>query len=62
MCKNVQVGNDQEKVQSERTSHPINRGVGKTNKKTLRNLGTYTRKHTASRVSSYSPIGGNSVT
>ena len=29
MYNKVQVGNDQEMAQSERTSHSINRGVGK---------------------------------
>ena len=42
--RKVQVGNDQEMVQSERNSHSINRAVGKKIKMTLANVGTYTKK------------------
>ena len=58
LFKKVQEGNDQEMAQSERNSHSTNRGVGKT-KMTLSYL---YQKHIVSRVSSYSPIGGHSVT
>ena len=37
VCRKAQVGNDKEMAQSERNSHSINRGVGKT-KITLRYL------------------------
>ena len=50
----VHVGNDQEMAQSERNSQSKNRGVGK---KVL-----IPGKHIVSRVSSYFPIGGHSVT
>ena len=56
--KKVQVGKDQEKTQSEKDSHSKNRGGKKPNQQS----GTYTTKHTASRMSSYFPIGGHSVT
>ena len=51
------IGNDQEMTQSERNSHSINRGVGKTKW----HLGACVlipipRKHIVSQVSSYSPI------
>ena len=52
--KKIQVGNDQEKAQSERNSHSKNRGGEKT-KLTI-------REHIVSRVSSYVPIGGHSIT
>ena len=47
--KKVQVGKDQEKAQSERDSHSKNRGGKKPNQQS----GTYTMKHTATRMSSY---------
>ena len=47
----VQVGKDQEKAQSEKDSHSKNRGGKKPNQQP----GTYTMKHTASRMSSYFP-------
>ena len=56
--KKVQVGNDQEMAQSERNSHSINRGVGKTKM----TLGYLYQENIVSRVSSYSPLGGLSVT
>ena len=57
--KKVQVGNDQEKVQSEKDSHSKNRGGKKkqTNNKVLRPC-----IHLISRMSSYFQIGGHSVT
>ena len=47
--KKVQEGKDQEKAQSERDSHPKNRGGKKPNQQS----GTYTMKHIVSRMSSY---------
>ena len=56
--KKVQVGNDQEKAQPEKDSHSKNRGGKKqTNNKVLRPC-----IHLVSRMSSYFPIGGHSVT
>ena len=49
--KEVQVGKDQEKVQSENDSHSKNRGGKKPNQQP----GTYTIKHIVSRMSSYFP-------
>ena len=48
----VQVGKDQEKVQSEKESHSKNRG-GKKNKLTIRYL--YHETHIVSRISRYFP-------
>ena len=45
----VQVGKDQEKAQSEKDSHPKNRGGKKPNQQS----GTYTTKQIASRMSSH---------
>ena len=47
----VQVGKDQEKAQSEKDSHPKNRGGKKPNQQS----GTHTMKHIVSRMSSYFP-------
>ena len=58
-CEKVQVGNDQEMAQPERYSHSINRGVGKNYNDTYVRI---PKKHMVSRVSSYSQIGGHSVT
>ena len=49
--KEVQVGKDQEKAQSEKDSHSKNRGGKKPNQQS----GTYTMKHIVSRMSSYFP-------
>ena len=49
--KEVQVGKDQEKAQSEKDSHSENRGGKKPNQQS----GTYTMKHIVSRISSYFP-------
>ena len=60
-CKKVQVGNDQEKGQSERDSHSENR-VGK---KPNQHSGTYTMKtYTCSKSNEqlFFPIGGHSGT
>ena len=51
ISKKVQVGKDQEKVQSEKDSHSKNRGGKKPNQQS----GTYTMKHIVSRMSSYFP-------
>ena len=58
--KKVQIGNDQEKAQSERNSHSKNskKGGGKTQ---IDNKVLILRKHIVSRVSSYFPIGDHSV-
>ena len=55
ILKTVQVGNDQEKAQSEKNSHSKNQGGGKKTRMTLRYL-------LVSRVSGYFPMGGHSVT
>ena len=59
--KKVQVGNDQEKAQLERNSHSKNQG-GKKTKLTIRYYILILRQHILSRVRSYFPIGGHSVT
>ena len=51
VSKEVQVGKDQEKAQSEKDSHSKNRGGKKPNLQS----GTYTMKHIVSRMSSYFP-------
>ena len=51
----VQVGNDQEKTQSEREPLSKNRG----GKKKKQQSGTYTIKHIVSRLSNYFPNPGN---
>ena len=57
--KKVKVGNDQEISQSERNSYTKNRGK---NKLTIMYIELILRKLIVSRVSSYFPIGGHSVT
>ena len=57
MFKKVQVGKDQEKAQSEKDSHSKKAGKKQTNNKVLRPW-----IHLVSRMSSYFPIGGHSVT
>ena len=56
--KKVQVGNDKEKAQPERKSHSENRG----GKKQIENKALTLRKRIVSRLSSYFPLGGHSVT
>ena len=51
LCKEVQVGNDQEKAQSEKDSHSKNRG----GKKQTKNKVLIPRIHFVSRMSSYFP-------
>ena len=51
LFRKVQVGKDQEKVQSEKDSHSKNRGGKKPNQQSC----TYTMKHIVSRMSSYFP-------
>ena len=51
LSKEVQVGKDQEKAQSEKDSHSKNRGRKKTNYQS----GTFTMKHIVNRMSSYFP-------
>ena len=57
--KNVQVGKDQEKAQSEKDSHSKNRGGKKPNQQS----GTYTMKtFRKPNEQLFFPIGGHSVT
>ena len=56
--KKVQVGNDRKRCSRKEIPTPKT----EMGKKLNWQLGTYTRKHIISRVSSYFPIGGHSVT
>ena len=62
--KNVQVGNDQEKVRSEWNSHSKKEfPLQKPNWEKLNlHIDTCTKKHIVSQVNNYFPIGGHSVT